>query len=89
MEAAPRGPQGGDRSQPSKSLACVDDGGIAGKREGLGELAAQPGHVWFHAPSGRFVERLPEAWVEFSRVSGGILADVSHVAHVFTLRYCI
>ncbi|CAM9637140.1 unnamed protein product [Ascophyllum nodosum] len=79
----------GDRSQPSKSLARVDDGGIAGKREGLGELAARPGHVWFHAPSGRFVERLPEAWVEFSRVSGGILADEMGLGKTVEVLGCI
>lgn len=49
-----------------------------GERVDSDVLAARPGHVWYHAPSGRLLEDgLPQEWIEFSRISGGILADVS------------
>lgn len=55
-------------------------GGKGGEEEAAGEATvphAIPGHVWFHAPSAKLVTELPENWVAFSHVSGGILADVS------------
>lgn len=47
-------------------------------------LRAGRGHVWFHVPSARLATELPESWVAFSGVSGGILADVrgSVVAYI-------
>lgn len=39
-------------------------------------LTAGSGRVWFHIPSARLAKELPESWVAFSGVSGGILADV-------------
>ena len=33
--------------------------------------------LWFHVPSARLVVEVPEEWVAFAPVSGGILADVS------------
>lgn len=40
-------------------------------------VLADPGSIWFHAPSASFARELPKHWVAFSSVSGGILADVS------------
>lgn len=51
-------------------------GRTAAKRE-TRVLRAGPGQVWFHVPSARLVRELPEAWVAFARISGGVLADVS------------
>lgn len=40
-------------------------------------VVADPGSIWFHAPSASLARALPKHWVAFSSVSGGILADVS------------
>lgn len=49
-----------------------------------GVLRAGPNTVWFNVPSARLATELPEEWVAFADVSGGILADVSSTI----LRVC-
>lgn len=48
------------------------------------------GRLWFHVPSARLVADVPEDWVAFAPVSGGILADVSYeknrIAKLLTFR---
>lgn len=51
-------------------------GRTATKRE-THVVLADPDQVWFHVPSARLVSELPEEWVAFTRISGGVLADVS------------
>lgn len=68
-----RGPQ--HRHDCNLTPAARTEGG---ERVDSDILAARPGYVWYHAPSGRLLENgLPQEWIEFSRISGGILADVS------------
>lgn len=52
-----------------------------GSGTGLVGVGGGFGGVWFHAPSASLVKELPEAWVAFDRVSGGILADVSRITN--------
>lgn len=52
-------------------------------------LAPRSGHVWYHAPSGQLLEDgLPQEWIEFSRIAGGILADVSPASWLLPAVVC-
>lgn len=54
-------------------------GASEGIRQGISMIQAERGSVWFHIPSATFAKELPEDWVAFAGVSGGILADVSPI----------